>query len=235
MNDRIEIAFVFDTLPSIERLAEYFEETVATGEGDIPEEFDVTYWDESGRTHDMTGSSRDVADVCLTQSSAMVTIQFGGFELEIGPNHDREPVADVPHLLFSEHVHPFEADWDGPSDTVRERRWRLANVLADSASILDPKWGFGRRDGLAIPEGTSTERLADSSHPPLYEYNVFDADVVDAIGRERIHSSPAWFSSELETGGAVLIPREPPQSCTPVEAPCTAVAEHLGLSVARVD
>ncbi|MFW5917984.1 MAG: hypothetical protein ACOCR0_00730, partial [Haloferacaceae archaeon] len=106
---------------------------------------------------------------------------------------------------------------------------------AQAADILDPTWGFGRRGGLAIAEDETVEELASMTKPPLYEYNVFREETVEAIGRDRVLSTPCYFVKELDSGGVFLAVTEPPKQVGHEDQPYEEAAEHLGLPLAKTE
>lgn len=234
-NDWIEVAYVFDRSPSCGVLRSAFRGLMehSRRENDAGT-FAVAYWDDPSDIVRLEGDETDAARACSNYEAATVTIPFDGFELRVGRDHTSGCLASTPHLILREEVHPFTEPWDSES-THTNRRRHFTEILAQAGELLDPAWAFGRRGGAAVEPGESPTALASSMRPPLYEYNLFHETVVNDIGRERIHSAPAWNIEDLETGSIFLVTREPPRSCTPNEPPCAAVAEHLGLSVADVD
>ncbi|TYL39967.1 hypothetical protein CV102_04075 [Natronococcus pandeyae] len=108
-------------------------------------------------------------------------------------------------------------------------------MLARAADILEPRWGFGRRGGIAVGTQETVDDLAARTTPPLYEYNVFRPETVEALGRERVRSAPAWYVEELDNGGVFLAVREPPRQCGPAAEPCFEVGDHLGIALGKTD
>jgi hypothetical protein len=118
---------------------------------------------------------------------------------------------------------------------ITQRRREFVEVLAQAANILEPKWGFGRRGGVAIGEDETIEDLATRTKPPLYEYNVFRPETVEAIGREQVLSAPAYYVEELDSGGVFMAVTEPPKQCGHEGQQCEEVADQLGLSLAKTE
>lgn len=233
MDDRIEIAYILDRPCSEEEIKTLFEALVDHRfRSQAEEDLDIAYWDDAGDTHTLSGSPGQAASVCVQHGSVAVTIAFEEFRLRIGPNSDRGAFAEIPHLTVDTQIHPFtESEADSDRNRLEERRQKFADTLADIAAKLEPIWAFGRRGGVTFDASVSIGDLASSPSPPLYEYNVFNAETVDSIGRERVISSPAWHVEELETGAVLLVVRAPPLSCSPQEPTCKAVADHLGMDL----
>lgn len=99
--------------------------------------------------------------------------------------------ASTPYLTFSTWIYALEKPDREPLERVKQRRREFVEVLARAADVLEPRWGFGRRGGLAIGEDETIDDLAARPAPPLYEYNVFRPETVEALGRERVRLAPA--------------------------------------------
>jgi len=237
MKDFIEIAYVFEESPSVDALEILFDSLTAHPySSSVADSLDIVYWDETGELEKQVGTPADAARACRKGYAARVKVEFGSFEIGIGPDHEDKCLSNVPHLLFTEHVHPFKDPCpEDPDHSFHRRRVQFVSVLAHAAALLDPAWGFGRWGRLAVDSDSTVRELATSDAPPLYEYNVFDQQTVDAIGRDRVLSAPAWFVEELDSGGVFLAVREPPKQCTSSQALCVEVADHLGIPVARTE
>ncbi|WP_225308215.1 hypothetical protein [Haloarcula sp. CBA1131] len=141
----------------------------------------------------------------------------------------------TPYLEFTTWIYALQNPDDGHIDRVKQRRRGFAEIHAKAADILDPQWGFGRRGGLAIGEDETVEDLATRTKPPLYEYNVFRPETLEAIGREQVLSAPAYYVEELDSGGVFMAVTEPPKQCGHEGQQCEEVADQLGLSLAKTE
>ncbi|WP_247729405.1 hypothetical protein [Halovivax limisalsi] len=237
MKDFIEIAYVFEEQLTVDALETLFESLASHPySSSAASSLDIVCWVETGGMEKQVGTSMDAARACRKGYAASVTIEFGSFELSIGPDHEDECLSNVPHIVFSEHVHPFRVPSTEDVDQgFHRRRFQFVSVLAYAAELLDPNWGFGRWGNLAVDSDSTVRELATSNAPPLYEYNVFDSQTVETIGRDRVLSAPAWFVEELDSGGVFLAVREPPKQCNSSLAPCVEVADHLGIPIARTE
>lgn len=236
MKDLIEVAYVFEERPSVDALETLFEglsaHPLSTSQADSLE---IVRWDEPGQPERHVGTALDAARACNGGYAVKVAIEFGAFELGIGPNHERECLSTVPHVVFDEQVHPFTDPSTGDADRdVHRRRVQFASVLAHAAELLDPNWGFGRWGKLAVEAESTVNDLLASNAPPLYEYNVFDRQTVEAIGPETVLDTPAWYTEKLDTGGVFLVPCQPPNPCAATEDCCVTVARSLGLDIPDV-
>jgi len=136
----------------------------------------------------------------------------------------------VPHLRFSTWIYRLKRADDGEGSAEIERlRREFVDIHALVAEVLEPRWAFGRRGGLAIGEDESIEELSKTTTPPLYEYNYFRPETVDALGWDRVLTAPAWYVDKLDSGGVFLAVREPPKQCSPGVDACVEVADHLGI------
>lgn len=242
--DWIEIAYVFEDEPSVEAyeslldtLPRYPDDTLDT------DEFHLNYSDGNGVDElRVPGSAAEAAEALSTYPSCRIRVPMGRklHDLSIGFSETGGLLAPSSrsYVRFSTTIYAFEntngADADYRADLVARRR-EFVETLARAANVLEPMWGFGRRGGLAIGEDDTVEALAAMATPPLYEYNVFRPETVEAIGRDRVLSAPAWFVEELDWGGVFLAVREPPKQCNPSQEPCVEVADHLGLPLARTE
>jgi len=139
----------------------------------------------------------------------------------------------VPHLKSITWIYRLERADDGEGSAGIERlRREFVDIHALAADILEPRWAFGRRGGLAIGEDESIEKLTETTTPPLYEYNYFRPETVDALGWDRVLTAPAWYVEKLDSGGVFLAVREPPKQCSPGVDACVEVADHLGIPLA---
>ena len=243
--DWIEIAYVLDDEPSVptyesllETLPRYPDETLEA------DEFSLNY----SNGHDVDelrvpGSTEEAADVLATYPNCRVSVPMGLdlYDISIGFSKTGMgllPSASRPYLRFATTIYPFEetngADADSQAE-LADRRQEFAAVLAQAADVLEPRWGFGRRGGIAVGADETVDDLASRTTPPLYEYNVFRPETVEALGRERVRSAPAWYVEELDDGGVFLAVREPPRQCSPAAEPCLEVADHLGIPLGKTD
>lgn len=216
--DWIEIAYVFDGEPSeetYESLLEMFPRNPGPEYG--AGEFNINYQraDEDSR---MVYADFDRAlEAITTAQYCSIEIWMDGYGLRLGFSDTGAGLLhspSVPYLRFSTTVYAFTDPYNEEHlDEVTQRRREFVDVLARAADILEPRWGFGRRTGLAIGDDETVEDLASMTTPPLYEYNVFRPETVEKLGRERVLSAPAWYVEELDSGGVFLVVREPPQTC----------------------
>lgn len=242
--DWIEIAYLFDDEPSVttyesllETLPRYPDDTLGA------DEFYLDYSD--GDDVDklrIPGSTEEAADVLATYPNCRISVPMGLKLYDISIGFSKTGVGLLsstsrPYLRFATTVYPFE-DANGDENVradLADRRREFLEILTRAADILEPKWGFGRRGGIAVGADETVNDLTSRTTPPLYEYNVFRPETVEALGRERVRSAPAWYVEELDNGGAFLAVREPPRQCSPAVEPCLEVAEHLGVPLGKTD
>ena len=236
--DWIEIAYLFDEKPSLEAYKVLFNSLPQNpGPEYDAREFDIRYTDQDdGQDRSIFAESDKAVEALTTSEYCSVEVWLDRYGIDIGfdknglgsPNYSA-----TPYLNFATTIYSFQNSDDNRNlEEYKERRREFVEILSQSANILEPKWGFGRRGGLAIGENETVEELADRTCPPLYEYNVFRSETVEAIGRDRVLSAPAWYVEELASGGVFMTVREPPKQCAPHIEACTDVAEHLGLELA---
>lgn len=236
--DRIEIAYIFDSKPSIRAYESLFSGfSQRPGPEYSSGQFNINYWTSDGEKQHEYDDYEAAAEAMKSSPTARIGVSMGRYELQVTTNNtDSWLLSAVPHITFSAEVYSFEEPDDtADSDATEHRRQEFAQTLADAAGILEPTWGFGRRGGIAIGENDSIDSLISTSTPPLYDYNVFHPRAVEQIGRERIRSAPVWFVRELDTGGVFLTVREPPKYCSQAVDQCLNVADHLGIPLAEPD
>lgn len=230
--DWIEIAFVFDDRPRPEELEKLFASLQTQSDSDT-DGLNVAAWDETSDIHHYSGTPAEAAAACREYLDSTIGIRFDGFKLRIGSGYSDGILAEVPHITVREGVHPFTESDDLSDEAMASRRKRFVQTVARCAEISQPRWGFGRVGGVAVGEDESVEQLASQTLPPLYEYNFFRDETVQALERDRVATSPAWYIEEVDTGGVFLTVREPPNSCRPQTDECLAVADHLGIPIAN--
>jgi len=238
--DWIQIAYMFDTEPSIQTYESLFRRLSTDLDNQSSSgEVEVVYWDHDDEQEERQGGYREVAKIAdeyptikMKLETAWDTISIG-FEKEgMGfPSYE-----STPYLRFTTWIYGLkDSDEAEYVDEVKQRRSEFAELHTQAAEVLDPKWGFGRRGGLAIGEDDTIETLTTSTIPPLYEYNVFREETVEEIGRDCVLSAPAWYVDELDSGGVFLAVREPPQQCSPATDACLDVADHLGTVLGKTE
>ena len=226
--DRIEAAYIFEDELSVEDYQSLFERLFKYAGGDEKLEFSLTasvdkvtpkesaeimYANESGRIK--PPSELDISISSGRQGSGLLS----------------EPW--VPHLRFSTWIYRLKRADDGEGSAEIERlRREFVDIHALVAEVLEPRWAFGRRGGLAIGEDESIKELSETTTPPLYEYNYFRPETVDALGWDCVLTAPAWYVDKLDSGGVFLAVREPPKQCSPGVDTCVEVADHLGIPLA---
>lgn len=237
--DCIEMAFVFDNPPSVETYETLLETLLGySGIDTEATELNIKYQNEGDESEWASCNHREIARIARTSSSMNVSVPLEWDDISIGFSKGGmgfPTYSSTPYLRFTTWIHTLQEPDREPLERVTRRRWEFAEIHARAANVLDPKWGFGRRGGLAIGEDETVEALAAMTTPPLYEYNVFRPETVEAIGRDRVLSAPAWYVEELDSGGVFLAVREPPKQCNPSQKPCVEVADHLGISLARTE
>jgi len=235
--DWIEIAYVFEQFPSKERLLALFDvfPEVPGPEYDAGE-FDITSWNSDGKRDHDYGNSNEAIDALEASPVCSVEVPFDEFQLVISSDESEPLLESTPHLTFRENIYPFSSgNEESTSEVIENRRAAFMDTLTDIASILEPKWGFGRRGGLAIGEDETVAELASRQKPPLYDYNVFNPEKVEAIGRDRLASVPAYHSVDLDFGGVFLVVLEPTDTCWEGSERCQEVADHLGLELGATE
>jgi hypothetical protein len=110
-------------------------------------------------------------------------------------------MASMPYFHFSTTIYNFRERQtaENPSEDVLKKRRNFVETLSNAADIFEPHWGFGRQIGIAIGDHETIDELATRTRPPLYEYNVFRNETVEAIGRDAMVSAPAWYTEELSS------------------------------------
>lgn len=234
-HDWIEVGFLFSETLDREPIERFLEQLPNhSGPEYGADEFNITYWENGDREHLYGGASEALKTISSSHEFS-VEIAFSGFQLYMESHVVDGLLSSTPNLVFRETAHPFKDREDqGHGDGAAQHRRVFVEALADAAEILDPAWGFGRRGGLAIGEDQSLEELATATRPPLYEYNVFHEETVEAIGRERVLDAPAWYVEELDTGGVFLAVRAPPSSCSTHSEDYVEIADYLGLPAAEL-
>ena len=236
--DCIQIGCLFDQEPSRETYESFFDLFLDRSEArENNNEFDVICEDDVERTKKCADGS-DVAHIAKTASSVTVTAPMGWDSISIGFSRTGvgfPTYSSTPYLTLTAWIYSLKDPDREPLEQVKRRRRTFVELIARAGDILEPKWGFGRRGGLAIGEDDTIENLVAMTTPPLYEYNVFRPETVEAIGRERVLSAPAWYVEGLDNGGVFLAVQEPPRQCSPVAEPCVEVADHLGISLGKTD
>lgn len=234
--DRIEVAYILNSEPSVQVYASLFDGfPQRPGPEYGPEEFNINYWTDDGEKQHEHNDAAAAAEAIKFSPTARIGVSMGRYEIQVTTNRtDSWLLSEVPHVTFSAEVYSFEQPDDAAQiEDAEHRRREFVQILADAAAVLEPKWGFGRRGGIAIDEDDSIDSLSNTPTPPLYEYNVFPSETVDRLGRERLRSAPVWFVEELDTGAIFLAVREPPKSCSQTVDQCLDVADYLGVSLAE--
>ncbi|MDS0255848.1 hypothetical protein NC662_19275 [Haloarcula tradensis] len=240
--DTIEIAYVLDGEPSIaiyKSLFEVFTEYLGLDyEEDV---YSIRARQINGYNNnvDTTGKYDDVIQTLSSYPNWSVEIPLSYDELTVTRTIDSHNLTSKPScesIYFSTWIYGLkDTDDEELLETVKQYRRNFAEIHAQAANTLEPKWGFGRRGGLAIGEDEAIEELATKTRPPLYEYNVFRAETVEAIGREQVLSAPAYYVEELDWGGVFMAVTEPPKQCGHECQQCDEVADQLGLSLAKTE
>lgn len=240
--DLIELTYVLDEEPSsdiFETLINAFPEYGRRDRG--PREYGIraSKIDEYTNEVDIVGGREEILQTISTYPEWSVEVLLSHDDLTIvRSKSELGLLSDLskPNLQFSTWIYAMkDSDDHGSPPEVKKMRKEFVEVLAQAANILEPKWGFGRRGGLAIGEDETIEDLATRTKPPLYEYNVFRPETVEAIGREQVLSAPAYYVEELDSGGVFMAVTEPPKQCGHEGQQCEEVADQLGLSLAKTE
>lgn len=228
----IEFACVFETPPSEATVASLFELLREYSDGDTGDSgLNIACWDEESDIEAFEGDSTDAADAWQRRETITVTVRFEGFELRVGAETQSGPLASVPHISFRETIHPFTGSDGGDTKALERRRRRFVGALSTAGSLLDPKFGIGCGHGVTSEMIESYPDRPAESQPPLYEYNLLSAETADSVGRDRLLTAPAWYVSELDSGGVFLVVRPPPRTCSQKVEECISVANSLGMSI----
>lgn len=233
-NDWIEIAYIFDSTLGVDELRGVFEFLRDCPAVTLSESISLTSYEDGDRNRSQVDID-DAAAHCLDRDGCGFRIPTPGFEISAFVESQSGLLQETSNVQFRVPITPFQDRENRDPEEIRTRSDRFANVLGSIASKSEPLWGFGRRTGLAIGTDESVSELARRPAPPLYEYNVFDREAVEAIGRDRLQAAPVWHVQELSTGGAFLVLREPPTSCAPGVEPCEHIAAHLGMTFGRTE
>ena len=233
--DRIEIAYILETDPSFETYERLFKSfLIAQGRDPSAEEIRITYWDEDEKRNEKVGKYKEIAQILPAYPTVSAELQTSWDELSIGFSKQGMGLLSyqlTPYIDFSTWIYALK-DVDDEKyleEEIKPDRREFAELHAAAANALDPKWGFGQRCGLAVGENETVEELAARVRPPLYEYNVFREETVEAIGREQVLSAPAYYVEELDSGGVFMAVTEPPRQWGHEDQPFEAVADHLAL------
>lgn len=227
--DCIEVGYVFEEELSVDDYRSLFERLVEYAGDDEELEFSpIADVDKA--------TPKESAEIMQADESGLVELPS---ELDISISFDEQGLSLlsdpwVPHLKSISWIYRLKGTNDGEGSTEIERlRHEFAEIHALAAEVLEPRWVFGRRGGLAIGENESIEELTEMTTPPLYEYNYFRPETVDALGWDRVLTAPAWYVNKLDSGGVFLAVREPPKQCSPSTDACLEVADHLGIPLAK--
>ena len=234
--DWIQIAYIFESEPSIEsyeslfgKVLTYLNKSPRTGK------VEAVYWNEDDERNEGAVRPNDAAQIASEYPTMKVNLETVWDDISIGfekqgkgfPSYDQ-----TPYLRFTTWIYALkDTDDEQYLETIKQYRRNFAEIHAQAANILEPTWGFGRRGGLAIGEDETIEDLATRTKPPLYEYNVFRPETVKAIGREKVLSAPAYYVEELDSGGVFMAVTEPPKQCGHEGQQCEEVADQLGLDL----
>lgn len=237
--DLIQIACLFDQEPSRETYTSLLELFVKhSGVNEDNGELTVDYRDEMDESNRVRTDASEVAQIARSASSVTISAPMDWDDISIGFSRTGAgfpTYSSTPYLTFNAWIYALKDPDREPLKRVKRRRQEFVELIARAMDVLEPRWGFGRRGGIAIGEDDTVEDLAAMTTPPLYEYNVFRPETVEALGRERVRSVPAWFVEELDNGGAFVAVREPPRQCGPAAEPCFEVADHLGIPLGKTD
>lgn len=233
--DIIESAYIFDTEPSVETYKELTKALIASqGKNPNSVDIEIRYRDGDQNSHKIDGIYKEI--IQIPENSTYIHVTIPTLWDEISIDFDKRGMGllsyqSTPYLAFSTWIYALQAtdDEEHFDEVVKPSRREFAELHAQAANVLDPKWGFGRRCGLAIGKNETVEELADRLKPPLYEYNVFREETVEAIGRDRVLSAPAYYVEELDSGGVFMAVTEPPRQWGHDDQPYEEVADHLGL------
>ncbi|AXR79506.1 hypothetical protein AArc1_3201 [Natrarchaeobaculum sulfurireducens] len=237
--DTIQIAHLFGREPSRDTYESLFELFLEySGADEDQSKLDVIYTDEENTSKTSSASVSKVSQIARSANSVTVKAPMGWDDLSIGFSRDGAgfpAYESTPYLTFTAWIYPLKDPTRETLEQVKLRRREFVELLGRASDVLEPRWGFGRRGGLAIGEDDTIDDLVATTTPPLYEYNVFRPETVEAIGRERVRSAPAWYVEELDNGGVFLSVREPPKQCHHAAEPCLEVADHLGVPLAKTE
>ncbi|WP_228841740.1 hypothetical protein [Haloarcula sp. CBA1127] len=240
--DSIELGFVFEEPPSQQAHETLFSMFYNQGDGSKGEKHHEIHYRDGDHRSTIDADNEEAAEIMTTASMCHVSLSTGhsniDHTIEVGfDNSGMGLLATSPyhHLSLTTWIYSLEDPKKEALDTVKNRRMRYVRGLAEMAQIFGPLWGFGRRGGLAVGEDETIEDLATRTKPPLYEYNVFRAETVEAIGREQVLSAPAYYVEELDWGGVFIAVTEPPKQCGHEGQQCKEVADQLGLSLAKTE
>ena len=226
--DRIEAAYIFEDELSVDDYQSLFERLVRYAGGDEKLEFSLT-------ANVDKVIPKESAEIMYANESRR-TKPPSELDISISFDEQRSDLLSgpwVPHLQFFTWIYRLKRADDGEGSAEIERlRREFVDIHALAAEVLEPQWAFGRRGGLAIGEDESIEELSETTTPPLYEYNYFRPEAVDALGWDRVLTAPAWYVDKLDSGGVFLAVREPPEQCSPGVDTCVEVADHLGIPLA---
>ena len=191
-NDWIEIVFLFEGRLTEDMITNLLDVLVTRSTHQNNDEtLSTAFWDDTSDINREEVSAEGAADIITNYQVSVITIPFDGFELQVGCEYNDNYLGSVPHLAFSEQIHPFiETNKTKIDDEVQRRRHLFADILADAGETVTPKWGFGRRGGVASYNKPATELLM-KNRPALYEYNLFNSEMVNSIGRKAITDSSA--------------------------------------------
>lgn len=240
--DCIKIGFVFEEAPSRQAYETLFNIFYnQDNESKNKKGHEIHYRDGDHRST-IDADNDEAAKIMTTASMCHVSLSTGhsniDHTIEVGFDNSGMGLlatSPYPYLSLTTWTYSLEDPKKEALDTVKDRRMRYVRGLAEIAKIFRPLWGFGRRGGIAIGEDQTIEDLATRLKPPLYEYNVFRQETVEAIGREHVLSAPAYYVEELDSGGVFLAVREPPKQCSTAADACLDVADHLGIPLGKTE
>lgn len=139
---------------------------------------------------------------------------------------------DKPELLltldFSPEWHaPFRVSWQVlPFDFyreepfARERAQRLISFVQDMTRRFQPWYGFGHShtDASMGADDTPRHGFLPLIASEVYWLNVYGREMVDAMGRERVLSTPVAHMDQLPQGGVLFLTRSTPADFNSEEA-----------------
>lgn len=136
-------------------------------------------------------------------------------------------IAPAYHIDIPDRYSDRDTDFDGP--TAEEWVEQVLDLAIEARQRTDALYSFGFPKVGAMPPDyyPTRDELTGRTLDRLYWLNIWPADIVDQIGRDRIRSAPAWRVEELDDRVVLLV-----TFANPYEMDGQThgeVAEHFGL------
>jgi len=180
--------------------------------------------------YDPTWLDADVAPRRLAEDGGVTLLWYGDFDcnLHVDPRGRDHDVPLCSFWLDEVFYRPSRSS----ESTVSDRVESLLDLVCGVAERCEPVAGYGYIDEIVGREGGAYEGIAPedlrSGRPEVVHwFTLFPPDRVEALGRDRVRSAPAWRVRELSTGAVAVVASEQPLYGGGDQR--QAIADHLGI------